>query len=254
MSSKALITGASAGIGAAYADRLAKRGYDLVLVARSEDKLRELAASLPTEVEVLPADLTDAADLERVAARLAGVEVFVNNAGTSYASPLADADPAELQKVIDLNVSAFTRLAQEYAKRRSGTLVNIASVVPIMHLQGMATYTASKAYTLTFTQVLASEQPDLRIQAVLPGAVGTGLWDKSGFPLANLDPEIVMSIDDVVDAALAGLDAGELITIPSLPDASHWDAYEAARLHLVPNMSRREPAERYRLSVSGSRP
>src|SRR4051794_33389413 len=254
MSSKALITGASAGIGAAYADRLAKRGYELVLVARGEDKLRELAASLPTQVEVLPADLTVAADVERVAARLADIDLFVNNAGMSYASPVAAADPAELQKVIDLNVSAFTRLAQAYAARRTGTLINIASVMPILHLLGMATYTASKAYALTFTQVLAAEQPDMRIQAVMPGAVGTELWDKSGHPLANLDPEIVMSIDDVVDAALAGLDAGELITIPSLPDSSHWDAYEAARLTLVPNMSRREPAERYRLSVSASRP
>src|SRR5262245_27855394 len=245
MSSKALITGASSGLGAAYADRLARRGYDLVLVARSEDKLREVAASLPTEVEVLPADLTVAADVERVAARLADVDLFVNNAGTSYASPVADADPAELQRVIDLNVSAFTRLAQAFAARREGTLVNIASVVPIMHLLGMATYTASKAYALTFTQVLAAEQPGMRIQAVLPGAVGTGLWDKSGFPLANLDAEIVMPIDDAVDAALAGLDAGEQITILSLPDLADWEAYEAARLALVPNMSRREPAERY---------
>jgi short-subunit dehydrogenase len=245
MSSKALITGASAGIGAAYADRLAKRGYDLILVARSEDKLRALAETLPTDVEVLPADLTDPGDIERVAGRLADADLFVNNAGTSYASPVADADPAELQKVIDLNVSAFTRLAQAYAARRTGTLVNIASVVPILHLPGMAAYTASKAYALTFTQVLAAEQPGLRIQAVLPGAVGTELWDKSGYPLANLDPEIVMAIDDAVDAALAGLDAGELITVLSLPDTADWDAYEAARLALVPNMSRREPAERY---------
>src|SRR4029079_146141 len=144
---------------------------------------------------------------------LGGGDVFVNNAGMSYASPVADADPDELQRGIDLNVSAFTRLAQAYAARRTGTLVNIASVVPILHLQGMAAYTASKAYALTFTQVLAAEQPDMRIQAVLPGAVGTELWDKSGFPLANLDPETVMSIDDAVDAALAGLDAGRLIPI-----------------------------------------
>src|SRR5690242_13825506 len=241
MTSKALITGASAGLGAAYADRLARRGYDLVLVARSEDKLRELAASLPTQVEVVVADLTVPEDVERVAARLRDIDLFVNNAGMSYASPVADADPAALQRVIDLNVSAFTRLAQAYAARRAGTLVNIASVVPILHLPGMATYTASKAYALTFTQVLAAEQPDLRIQAVLPGAVGTELWDKSGHPLENLDPEIVMSIDDAVDAALAGLDAGELITILSLPDRADWDAYEAARLALVPKMSRREP-------------
>ena len=251
MTSKALITGASAGIGAAYADRLARRGYELILVARSEDKLREVAASLPTEAEIVVADLTVPGDVERVAARLGEADVFVNNAGTSYARPVADADPAELQRVIDLNVSAFTRLAQAYAARRAGTLINIASVVPILQLAGMATYTASKAYVLSFTQILAAElaETPMRIQAVLPGAVGTELWDKSGLPLAHLDPEIVMSIDDVVDAALAGLDAGELITIPSLPDAAHWDAYEAARLALVPNMSLRRPAERYSVSA-----
>jgi short-subunit dehydrogenase len=251
MTSKALITGASAGLGAAYADRLAKRGYDLILVARGEDKLRELAASLPTQAEIVVADLTVPADVERVAARLPEADVFVNNAGMSYASPVADADPAELQRVIDLNVSAFTRLAQAYAARRAGTLINIASVVPILQLAGMAAYTASKAYALSFTQVLAAElaESDMRIQAVLPGAVGTELWDKSGYPLAALDPEIVMSIDDAVDAALAGLDAGEVITIPSLPDPAHWDAFEAARGVLVPNMSRREPAERYGVKV-----
>ena len=251
MTSKALITGASAGLGAAYADRLAKRGHDLILVARGEDKLRELAARLPVDAEVLVADLTVPADVERVAARLGEVDVFVNNAGMSYASPVADADPAELQRVIDLNVSAFTRLAQAFAARRQGTLINIASVVPILHLEGMAAYTASKAYALTFTQVLAAELAgtDMRIQAVLPGAVGTELWDKSGFPLANLDPEIVMPIADAVDAALAGLDAGELITILSLPDAADWEAYEAARLALVPNMSRRG-----RRSATGQRP
>src|SRR4051794_15727371 len=250
MSSIALITGASAGIGAVYADRLAKRGYDLVLVARGEEKLRALADALPANVEVLPADLTVPADVERVAARLADVDVFVNNAGMGYVTPVADANPVELQKLIDLNVSAFTRLAQAYAARRDGTLINIASVVPILQLAGMAAYTASKAYTLTFTQVLAAELADtpIRIQAVLPGAVGTELWDKSGLPLAHLDPEIVMSIDDAVDAALAGLDAGELVTIPSLPDAADWEAYEAARMTLVPNMSRRLPAERYLVS------
>src|SRR6478735_9251940 len=106
MTSKALITGASSGLGAVYANRLARRGYDLVLVARSEDKLRELADSLPTNAEVLVADLTVPEDVARVAARLGDVDLFVNNAGMSYASPVADADPDALQRVIDLNVSA----------------------------------------------------------------------------------------------------------------------------------------------------
>src|SRR3954454_20474388 len=112
MSSKALITGASAGLGAVYADRLAKRGDDLVLVARGEDKLRELAVSLPTEVEVLPADLTVAADVERGAARLAGVDVFANNAGTLAIGPLLEVDAAAPQRMVDPIVSASTRLVQ----------------------------------------------------------------------------------------------------------------------------------------------
>ena len=100
----------------------------------------------------------------------------------------------------------------------------------------MATYTASKAYVLSFTQMLAAELADtaVRIQAVLPARSAPSCGTSPGFPLAHLDPEIVMSIDDAVDAALAGLDAGELITIPSLPDAAHWDAYEAARLDTRP--------------------
>jgi short-subunit dehydrogenase len=260
MSSKALITGASAGLGAAYADRLAARGYDLVLVARGEAKLRELAATLPVDVEVLPADLTVAEDVARVEARLRAddVSLFVNNAGMGSVSPLLHADPATLTQLIDLNVTAFTRLdqvaAQAFVARGAGTIVNIASVVPIGQPAGMTTYTATKAYVLTFTQMLAAELADtgVRIQAVLPGALATELWDKSGLPLSNLPAEIVMTVDDAVDAALAGLDAGELITIPSLPDAAHWDAYEAARLHMAPNVSRREPAERYRLSGSRS--
>src|SRR4051812_36046455 len=250
----ALITGASAGLGAAYADRLAKRGYDLVLVARSEDKLRELAASLPVETQVIAADLTVDADVARVEARLRdGISLFVNNSGMSFASPVVDAEPDALARVIDLNVTAFTRLdqvaAKAFAARGDGTIVNIASVVPILQLPGMATYVATKAYVLAFTQVLAAElaESGVRIQAVLPGALATELWDKSGYPLAHLDEQIVMSVDDAVDAALAGLDAGELITIPSLPDTAHWDAYEAARLTLAPNMSRRDPAERYGL-------
>src|SRR4051794_16356199 len=241
MSSKALITGASAGLGAVYADRLAKRGYDLVLVARGEDKLRELAASLPTEVEVLPADLTVAADVERVAARLAGVDVFVNNAGTVSIGPLVEADAAAQQRMVDLNVTAFTRLvqaaAQAFAARGDGTIINVGSVVGLTHVPGMAAYAGTKAYVLAFTQTLAAELTGtgVRLQAVLPGALATELWDKGGLPLERLDPEIVMAVDDAVDAALAGLDAGELVTILSLPDAADWEAYEAARLALLPN-------------------
>jgi short-subunit dehydrogenase len=257
----ALITGASAGVGAAYAERLAARGYDLVLVARGEAKLRELADSLPVRTEVLAADLTDPADLARVEARLRAGDItfFVNNAGMSWASPVVDADPSVLETVIALNVTAFTRLEQAaaaaFAGRGAGTIVNVGSVVgPVLQLPGMATYAGTKAYVLAFTQVLAAElaESGVRLQAVLPGALATELWDKSGLPLEHLDQGIVMTVDDAVDAAFAGLDAGELITIPSLGDAAHWHAFDAARETLVPHMSRQEPAERYRIGAGRS--
>jgi uncharacterized protein len=259
MSGTALITGASGGLGAAYADRLAKRGYDLVLVARSEDRLNELAAELTgVDVEVIAADLTVQEQLAAVEQRVredASISLLVNNAGIGWVSPVVAADPDVLESLIDINVTALTRLSQAaagpFAERGAGTIVNIGSVVPILQLPGMAAYAGSKAYVLAFTQVLAAELADtgVRVQAVLPGALGTELWDKSGLPLADLDKEIVMTIDDAVDAALAGLDAGELVSILSLPDAADWDALETARQALLPNLSRREPAERYRLSA-----
>ena len=251
----ALITGASSGLGAAYAERLAARGYDLLLVARRGDAMRERFPA----AEVLEADLTRAGDLARVEARLredASITVLVNNAGVGLVAPFVDADPARLTSMIELNVTALTRLSHAFAARGAGTLINVGSITPLALLQGMAAYNGTKAYVNVFTETLAAELPGLRIQAVLFGAVGTEMWDKSGLPLEHLDAEIVMPIDDAVDAALAGLDAGELVTIPALPEVADWEAHEATRLALTPNLSRREPAARYQVTVraSGSMP
>ena len=254
----ALITGASSGIGAVYADRLAKRGYDLILVARNRERLDILAKQLAGEtgrrVDVIAADLNDKADLERIETRLrtdAGITVLVNNAGVAAVTPLLDSDVDAMDDMITLNVRALTRLtyaaAPGFVARGGGTIVNIASIVAVGPEILNGVYGASKAYVVALSQSVHKELADknVRVQAVLPGATATDLWAKAGRPVEHLPNEIVMSTGDMVDAALAGLDQGEFVTIPSLPDAADWRAYEAARQKLLPNLSRKTPAARY---------
>jgi short-subunit dehydrogenase len=255
----ALITGASSGIGAVYADRLAKRGYDLILVARNRERLDALAKRLNDEtgrtIRVVAADLSDKADLGRIETLLrtdAGITVLVNNAGVAAVTSLLDSDVDAMDDMITLNVRALTRLtyaaAPGFVARGGGTIINIASMVGIAPEVLNGVYGASKAYVLGFSQSLHKELAgkNVRVQAVLPGATATDLWEKAGRPVEHLPSEIVMQTDDMVDAALAGLDQGELFTIPSLPDAADWQAYEAARQKLLPNLSRKNPAARYR--------
>ena len=258
----ALITGASSGIGAVYADRLARRGYDLILVARDGDRLHALATRLSDAtgraVETIVADLTDAAGLARVETVLridASITMLVNNAGVGSAGPLLASDVDKMSGMIALNVGALTRLTYAvvpaYIARGTGTIVNIASIVAIAPELLNGVYGGSKAFVLAFSQSLHHElaAKGIRVQAVLPGATATGFWDAAGFPLANVPAAVLMSAGDMVDAALAGLDQGELVTIPSLPDAADWAAFEAARQALAPNLSRTEPAARYRATL-----
>lgn len=255
----ALITGASSGIGAVYADRLARRGYDLILVARNRERLDVLAKRLAGEtgrtVETVAADLGDKVDLGRIETLLRSdtrITMLVNNAGVAAVTPLLDSDVDAMEDMITLNVRALTRLTYAAAPglvaRGGGTIINIASIVAVGPEVLNGVYGASKAYVLAFSQSLHKElaEKNARVQAVLPGATATDLWAKAGRPVEHLPGEIVMSTDDMVDAALAGLDQGELVTIPSLPDAADWQAYEAARQKLLPNLSRKTPAARYR--------
>lgn len=254
----ALITGASTGIGAVYADRLAKRGYDLILAARDESRLNALAERLRGEtgvkVEVIKADLTNKADLVKIEQRLATdttITTLVNNAGVAGANDFVGSDPEAFEKMIQLNVTSVTRLAaaaaRNFAPRNAGTIINLASVVGLMPELSMPVYGATKAFVLYLTQGLRAQFADsaLRLQAVLPGATRTELWGRSGMDVDALDPNGVMDVDDMVDAALAGFDQGELVTIPSLPDAADWDAALAAKAKLYPNLSRSQPAARF---------
>jgi hypothetical protein len=253
----ALITGASTGIGAVYADRLAKRGYDLILVARSQEKLSEVGARLKStgrRIETISADLTKKEDVQRVTQRLSTdptITALVNNAGVGSARKLLDEKIDDLESMIYLNVTALTRLALAalpgFVARKNGLLINIASIVALAPELLNGTYSGSKAYVVNFTQALKNEVEGkgVTVQAVLPGATATSFWDKAGLPEQGLPNEWVMTSEDLVDASLAGLDQHEVITIPSLPDIADWKMYETARKALGPNLSRQRPAARY---------
>jgi len=251
-----LITGASDGIGAVYADRLARRGHNLILVARRADKLADLADRLTSatgvSVETLSADLANADDLSRVEARLRSDEAItglINNAGIAGETTFVDADPAYLTGMINLNILAVTRLSAAIAPRLaetgSGAIVNITSITALMPDGFTAVYPASKAYVLAFTEALQVElgAKGVRIQAVLPGITRTAIWDEA--QLASIPAEMVMDVNDMVDAALSGFDKGEVITIPALPDMADYEAYIAARSTLRPYLSLSRPAARY---------
>lgn len=256
--STALITGASTGIGARYAQRLAERGYDLVLVARNRERLEQVAARLRAEtgrtVDILVADLTDSADLRRVEERLesdVSITLLLNNAGLGATASMLDSGVADLDRMIALNVIALTRLTRavmpRLVARGQGTVINISSIAAIAPEVLNGTYGGSKAFVLALTQSLQHEVGDkgIRVQAILPGATATEFWDHAGVPVAHLPHEIVMRVEDMVDAALAGLDQGEVITIPALPERADWDAFEDARRALGPNLSHTMPAQRY---------
>lgn len=251
-----LITGASDGIGAVYADRLARRGHDLILVARRADKLAALADQLRSDtgvsVDIIAADLAKPDDLARVEARLRTDETItglINNAGIAGETSFVEADPAFLGGMIDLNIVAVTRLsaaiAPRLAAKGAGAIVNITSVTALMPDSFTAVYPASKAYVLAFTEALQVElgAKGVRIQAVVPGITRTPIWDEA--QLANIPAKMVMDVNDMVDAALAGFDYGETVTIPALPDMADYDAYIAARSALRPNLSLARPAPRY---------
>jgi len=255
----ALITGASSGIGAVYADRLARQGYDLILVARSRGRLNALANHLSDQtgrsVEVVAADLTNKADslrVEQILRNDASITLLVNNAGVGGVMPLLASPVDDMEAMVSLNVTALMRLAYAavpgFVARGTGTLVNIASIVAIAPEILNGVYGGTKAFVLALSQSMQHELADkgVRVQAVLPGATATDFWSEAGNPVENLPQEIVMSAEDMVDAALAGLAAGETVTIPGLHDGSQWDRHEAQRKTLSGLFGNRVAAPRYR--------
>jgi hypothetical protein len=256
----ALVTGASSGIGAIYADRLARRGYDLVLVARDAARLETLAAKLRAAtgvaIDILRADLTLPADLARVEARLrdnAAITLLVNNAGAAPAGGFAQADLAAMDKIIQLNVTAVTRLAgavvPRFVAQGNGTIINVSSVLAMAPEVSFGIYGATKAYVLMLSQSLQSEigSKGVYVQAVLPSATRTEIWQRSGRDVNAL--AAVMEADELVDAALVGFDRREPVTIPSLPDVAQWEAYAATRQAMLPNFRQVHAAARYQVKA-----
>lgn len=259
----ALITGASTGIGAVYADRLAKRGHDLILVARDAARMQALADRLTAEtgvrIEVLPADLTDGDDLDRVAKRLAtdeSITLLVNNAGMSLNGGLLENEAPAIERLIALNITAPALLASAAGKafkaRGKGAIINLASVLALAPEMFDGTYSGSKAFLINLSASLAAqlEPVGVRVQAVLPGATRTEIWARSGKDVDSFPADFVMEVDDLVDAALAGFDKGETVTIPPLADEALFTAYDSARLAMGPHLSKRDVAPRYRETVA----
>ncbi|HET6158333.1 MAG TPA: SDR family oxidoreductase [Dongiaceae bacterium] len=252
-----LVTGASTGIGAVYADRFARRGHDLVLVARDAARMVALAERLQREtgikVDVLQADLTDPQDLARVEQRLredARIGVLVNNAGATIRGGFLEQNGDDVSNLIALNITALTRLANaaapRFAEAGRGAIINLGSVVGLAPEIGFTVYGATKAFVLFLSQGLNSElgPKGVYVQAVLPAATRTEIWARSGRNVNDLPA--VMETDELVDAALVGFDRRETVTIPPLPDAGQWSTFDATRQAMLPNVMQVHAAERYR--------
>jgi len=254
----ALVTGASSGIGATYAERLAGRGYDLLLVARDVTRLGRLAGELSAkhgvEAEVLDADLSSPSDLRRVEAKLRSddtINLLVNNAGIGPKGPILNDDIGYLDQMIAINITAANRLAvaaaQTFAAREKGAIINIASAVAIVPDIFNGAYSGTKSYLYALTASLAMELKDkgVRVQAVLPGFTRTEIFDRAGGSFDSVPQDRIMDVNDLVDAALEGFDQGEEFTVPSAEDENLVKAFHEARFALGGQASRDRPASRY---------
>lgn len=256
----AAITGASAGIGKVYADRLAARGYDLLLIARRGDRLNEIAADLQrrfaVRVETLVADLAQTDGLTKVVQEISvapSITMLVNNAGVAAMGPVTQTSRETVTGMVALNITALTALTMAvlpaFQKRNSGTIVNIGSAVGFAPFALVPIYGSTKAYVRQFTQSLQQqlEGSGIRVQLVTPASTVSEAWYTFRDAHSSPDPAKDMSTEDCVDAALKGLDSGELITAPSLQDDTLLRNFEDASTKLMMATHTGQPATRYGL-------
>lgn len=251
-----LITGASTGIGAAYAERFARRGHALVLVGRNTARMEGLAARLREQtgvaIDIITADLTQLADLAAVEARLrddARIGILINNAGTAIGGSFIEQSTDDVARLLALNTTAVLRLASAIAPRLAqaggGAIVNIGSVVGLAPEFAMTVYGATKAFALFLSQGLSLElgPKGVYVQAVLPAATRTEIWEHAGADVSTMTG--VMDVNELVDAAMIGFDRREAVTIPPLPNVEQWNAFQAARQAMLPNTRQEHAAARY---------
>jgi uncharacterized protein len=218
----ALVTGASSGLGAAFAERLARDGYDLIIVARRHDRLESLSerlqANYHANVEVIPADLSKFDDLLTIEKHIAEdnmLEVLVNNAGFGAYMPFVELDPDKATELIN------------FARGR-GSIVNVSSRLAFSGSMGStqlpkrATYVGANAFINAFSQLVQSELEGtgVQVQALCPGVIETEFHERVGIDPGRFPAAIVMKPEDVVQASLVGLKLGEVICVPPLEDLS----------------------------------
>ena len=254
----AVVTGATGGVGALYAAGLAQRGYDLLLVGRQRNTLDAVAKAVTqkanVKVEAIVANLAEVNDLARVEARISSdpvITALINSATAVTFSPLAKLNSQALDETIAVNITALTRLTRAalpgFVARGAGAIVNLASVLAFHPWPEFGVYNASKAYVVSFSQALQGEVAGkgVLVQVVTPPALDTGFWNKAGLPVSNLPAGAVMKPQQLVDAALKGLDRGESWVFPSLPEQALWDDHQKTRQALVGGLMNGAPAARY---------
>jgi short-subunit dehydrogenase len=224
----AVVTGASAGIGREFCERLANRGYDLVLVARDGNRLEGLRVELEQRhgitAEPFPADLTNETDVSLVAERLTrarNLALLVNNAGFGTRGSLADASPAEQEAMLQLHVMAPMRLTQAalpvLLKNGRGAVVNVSSVASFIFSAYNVNYCATKSYLTTFSEGLASElsRTGVRVQALCPGFTRSEFHQRMRLDVSEIPPWMWMPASKVVETSLRNLErGGPVLCIP----------------------------------------
>jgi hypothetical protein len=258
----ALVTGTTSGIGAAYAERLAREGFDLILVSRRDEKLQAQAQRLQREagirVATLCADLSQPGDLRAVEQRILDepeLTLLVNNAGRGDITPFTEMSRELVGNMIALNVTALTALTHAalpgMLARGAGTIINVASGLSFAVMAPFTVYGATKAYVAHFTELLHAEvgSKGIRLQALVPGLTRTNLGnaEEKGF-FEQFPAEMVMMPADLVDASLASLEMGELFCFPRLEDPRQWDEVSRAMRAIGTTPMSSKPAARYRLA------
>jgi len=246
---RALVTGASSGIGAAIARRLAADGTALVVVARDRERLETLAADVAVDVEVLEADLSDPVDVARVASRLRGddapIDLLVNNAGLGFMGRFADADYERERGVVAVNVLALHELSHAAAATMSaagtGGILNVASVAGYLPSAGSATYAATKAFVNSFSESLHQELSDVGVVVTssCPGFTKTEFQERADYDSAQIPKLLWQDADTVAAHALAAVSDGKARAVPGFMNKVAVGFLKVAPLRLVRTFARR---------------